>query len=349
VSSTLTDPYLPVAFWTGVGALALTLLLGAQIVWLRIGLRRQQRHEGRVIRKWRPLLNVALAGEPPAALPVLFVDEQILFLKLWIHLHESVSGAASDALNDIGYRLQCDAIARRLLERGKRAQKLLALRALGHLRDFQAWPELMRQAASADSVASVNALWALMQIDAAAAVESMMTAMIARDDWPLPQVVNILREAPDACAPALEAALPATDPEHLPRALQLAEALRIALPSSLLVRLLAHPSLEVTIAALRLAVSPDLLETVRALAVHEDWRVRVQTAKSLGRIGDYGDLERLRALLHDSQWWVRYRAAQALIASPFMDAAELGRIYRGLSDRYAADMLQQVMAEKGIG
>ena len=42
-SSTLSDPFIAAAVWTGLGALGLTLLLSLQIVGLRMALRRRPR------------------------------------------------------------------------------------------------------------------------------------------------------------------------------------------------------------------------------------------------------------------------------------------------------------------
>ena len=50
-------------------------------------------------------------------------------------------------------------------------------------------------------------------------------------------------------------------------------------------------------------------------------------------------------MLGDRHWWVRYQAARALIALPFTSLAELDIIRAGLSDRFAADMLGQAIAE----
>jgi HEAT repeat protein len=72
----------------------------------------------------------------------------------------------------------------------------------------------------------------------------------------------------------------------------------------------------------------------------------VQAAKALGRIGERADTARLVQLLADREWWVRYRAAQALVELPWLKRAELAALASGLEDRYAADMLAQVMAEQ---
>lgn len=346
--NTLSDPFLFVAFWTGIGALALTLLLTVQIIALRIGLRRQQRLEQSCIGQWRPLLNAVLAHEPPAALPPLRRREHVVFLKLWVHLQASVRGEAHALLNEFGRRLHCDDIARKLLRRGNRAERLLATLVLGHLCDRDAWQPLREAANAADGVASSNAFWALVQIDAPRAAREMTPAFILRRDWPVAQVVNILQDAREAFAGPLVQALSSVDEALLPRALKIAEALRIDVPPALLAGLLAHTSVAVIIAALRLAHAPESLPAIRAHLRHPDWQVRVNVAKALGRIGDRSDIASLRLLLADAQWWVRYRTAQALAGMPFLGRRELDAISDGMEDRFAADMLRQVIAEKEL-
>lgn len=346
MSSTLSDPYLIVAFWTGLGAMGATLLLAAQVVRLRIGLRREQARNAAAIAKWRPILTAALAGDAPAALPPLADAERLHFLKLWVHLHKSVRGEAGDALNAVAYRLGCDGMARALLRRGNRAERSLAMLILGHLRDAGAWKDLLGQAAATDSATAIHALWALVKIDPAAAADHMTPFFIQSDDWSLSQVVVILQEAKDICAPVLIRALDGLDPARLPRALQLAEALEIQLPTEMLGSLLQHAEAGVVIATLRLANNPAVLPHVRSRLSDPDWRVRVQVAKILGRSGDRTDVDRLRRLLNDPQWWVRYRAAKALVALPFLSRRQLDEFAAETADRFARDMLQHVLAEQ---
>ncbi|OWW21001.1 HEAT repeat domain-containing protein [Noviherbaspirillum denitrificans] len=349
VFSTLSDPYLQAAFWTGMGALALTLLLGTQIVYLRMSLRRQERLEQSVIAKWRPLLMAAVADVPPDQLPDLPRRERLHFLRLWLHLHQSVRGTASAGLNEVGYRLGCDAIARGMLRDGNRAERLLAVLVTGHLRDATAWDELMRLAALPDSATSMQALWALVQADADKALREMMPVLLRRDDWALSQVAGILQDAQETCARYLSDALMQLEPERLPRALNLAEALRAPVAPALLATLMHDDDAERVVAALRLANSPVLLDEVRTCLGHADWRVRVQASRALGRIGDRSDIARLQAMLGDTQWWVRYRAAQALIGLPSMQAGEAQALAASVTDRFAADMLRQVIAEREAG
>lgn len=344
--NTLSDPYLTAAFRIGVGALALSLLMAGQIVYLRAALRRHQRRQKASIEKWRPLLNAALAQAAPESLPPLGRKEHFAFLQFWVHLQGSVRGEARDALNDIAYRLQCDAIARRLLHRRDRGEQLLGIMTLGHLRSRDAWSVLLDHASRPDSTTSLYALWALVQTDAAAAAARMAVPVIRRADWPLSQIVNILKDARDAWAPALIDALAGLDDERLPRALRIAHALRIDIPAPLLSGLLLHDSVDVLAAALDSAATPAMLPAVRAHQMNADWQVRVHVAKALGRIGDRSDIDRLRVLLSDSQWWVRYRAAQSLVDLPFLGKAEFDELCLNISDPFAGDMLKQVLAER---
>ncbi|SFG46731.1 HEAT repeat-containing protein [Duganella sp. CF458] len=338
------DVYLQVAFWTGAGALVLTMLVGLEIIRLRLSMRRVQRREQELTLKWRPLLNAAIAGEPVGNLPALLRRDGLLFIKLWLHLQQAVRGEASEGLNGMARRLGCDKLARELLAGGNRAEKLLAILALGHMRDQQSWAALARTAHSADSASSVHALWALVQTDAARAAHEMAPHLLRRVDWPLSQLANILQNARAEWQPVLAEALARVTPAELPHALRLLAALRMDLPLVQLRSHLASNDQEVVLAALRMSHVPGAVDDVRRHLASEDWRVRLQAVRALGEMGDLSDVARFRGLLSDPQWWVRYRAAQALLALPFLTQEELAEL-RNAGDRYAADMIAQVTAE----
>jgi HEAT repeat protein len=100
-------------------------------------------------------------------------------------------------------------------------------------------------------------------------------------------------------------------------------------------------------AALRHARSPALLPDVVRLARHPAWPVRTQAATALGRLGGAEERGLLLDLLSDPQWWVRYRAAQALFAGRMGTRDELAALAGGLGDRFARDIVAQVLAEGG--
>lgn len=342
---THSDPFIRAAFWIGIAAFGATLLISLQIVFLRVGLRRRQRGSASTIAKWRPVITAVAAGVAPESVPVLKRGEHIAFFKLWLHFHVSLRGNAADALNALAASLDCTRIARRMLEAGDRSQQLLAILVLGRLRDREAYPLLRRFAGNRARMLSMHASWALVQIDPSRAAEGMAPDLITNGEWPVREVVTVLQQARTECEPVLLSMAGRAQPAHLPRLMQVIEGLRIALPAPLAGRLLAGSDPELLISVLRCVGDPAMRAGVLPLLGHADWRVRLQAARTLGRIGRREDLPALTGLLNDSQWWVRYRTAQAIAGLPFLAPQELATVADNTGDRYASDILRQVMAE----
>jgi hypothetical protein len=175
----------------------------------------------------------------------------------------------------------------------------------------------------------------------------------AREDWPVARVVAMLQECAEGrIGPSLAAALIEelrSGGAALPRLLRLlraapAEALRGAV-----LQVLALAQAPETLAgALDALWHPEDAAHARRLVAHPEWFVRLAAAKALGRIGTAEDEPRLTALLGDPSWWVRYRAAQSLAALPGMGKAALEALRQAPGmDRFAADILGQVIAEQG--
>lgn len=342
---THTDPFLRAALWIGLAATALIALLVLQIVMLRVRLLARQRRSAMVVARWRPVMNAVLAGERPRDLPGLRREEEVDFFKLWLHFQASLRGEARDALNWLATDLGCEQIALRLLARGDRGERLLAILALGHLGHAGAALRLQEAAMSSDRLLAVHASLALVQIDPALAAASMAPGLVSNTAWPVREVVTVLQGAREQCAPVMNALLARFDSAGLTRLLQVMEGLRVAVPGAHLRRLLAHESVEVQIAVLRMVSEPSAREAVLSMLQHEDWRVRMHAAKALGRVGRREDVAALTLLLSDREWWVRYRSAQVIAALPFLKLDEMRRMAEESTDRFASDMLRQVMAE----
>ncbi len=56
----------------------------------------------------------------------------------------------------------------------------------------------------------------------------------------------------------------------------------------------------------------------------------------------------LTLLLSDREWWVRYRSAQVIASLPFIKQGEMRALADNSTDRFAGDMLRQVMAESAL-
>lgn len=342
------DPFMRFAIWSGVISIGLTILITVQIVFLRLSRLHRERRERLFLQRWQPLLQRAIV-EPGVQLPVLAASEHVFLLKLWNHLHESLHSEAKLGLNRIASRLGCFAIAHQMLRGSGRARQLLAILTLGHLRDRAAWHDLMAETVFVDSAASLNALRAMAQIDAAAVIREMTPALLSRDDWPVGRLVAIFQESsPRFYTPLLQACADGPQKQQL-KALRLIEGLQVPLPLPTLAHLLGNAMQpEVIVAALRVTLYPQLLVVVRAHLTHPDWRVRVQAVKALGRIGRASDVSLLATLLDDPEWWVRYRTAQALADVPSFNRTMFDQLLSVTGDRFAHDMLNQVLAERGM-
>jgi HEAT repeat protein len=226
----------------------------------------------------------------------------------------------------------------------------LALQAQGYLRDQNAVAELAAATDDPNALVSIIAAEALAAIDAARAVDRLIPKIASRRDWPRTHVFKLLQRAGSALIgePLYRCirAAPDADAAYL---LQFAEIAEFDVRDALAVELLRTRSdPEVLAAALKVATGHTEVPRMDELLAHPAWYVRMQAATLLGRMGRGEDAGRLERLLGDEEWWVRFRAAKALVRLPGVGERDLEQIRTRLIDRYARDILGQVIAETRV-
>ena len=353
-SVTLSEYLLRSVIWFSIAALVLMLLLLLSIFRLRIGLIARKEHERLFIEAWQPRLAAAIAGDKND-LPPLAKDDVLLFLKLWNHLHESLRGHARVQLNIIALRLGILEQTYALLQGRSRGLTLLALTTLGNLRAHHGWAAILEYSRHPDPLLSLTAAHALFQIDAEAALRDLKQQLIERADWPAAYLMVLLKEADkEAIYTALtESAVhmaASANPVELTRLNRLLLILQAA-PYQIVIpairTILSQPRDDETLAqCLKFLREPADLTLVHANLTHPNWVVRLQVAQALGRFGSANDTASLTALMGDPVWWVRYRAAHALMALTQGDPQTLSDLRTHLTDHFALNMLDMVMAEK---
>lgn len=228
------DPFIRAAVWAGVVSLAITVMLAVAIVVMRWRQARATRHWQRFADRWRPVLLEATLVEPGQLdLPVLDRSDRLRFLRLWMYVHQTVRGAGRERLADLARSLGLDDTARRRLASLSRVGRLQAVLASGLLRDAAAWDRLLSLSRDRDPLLSVCAARALVRIDPARALPHLLPAVSRRFDWDPAMVVSLVAEARAPWEAALCEALPRVPSHERPRALRLAAALRIDIPSEL--------------------------------------------------------------------------------------------------------------------
>jgi hypothetical protein len=340
------EPVVRLAWATGILCVALSSALVVQVLRMRRRLERRKRRREEVFARWRPLLFEVVAGGSPW-LSSLAADEEDAFLLLWVQLQEGIRGAPLVRLAAVGEAMGAHELARRRIRGRDAVGRVLALRTFGYLRRPEDRTEVLRWLDDPRAYVSLAAARALVHIDPAGSPDEILPRLATRADWPTPLFASILEEADRGRLSvrfrALCGELPAPT---LVRLLPLASLAEEPVVNELLAGLLdpaGDP--EVLAAALRHVRRPALLPAVRRAAVHERWSVRVQAAAALGRVCEPLDRDLLLQMTRDPEWWVRYRAAQALSAPPFTAPGEIVALAADLRDRFARDMVHQVMAE----
>lgn len=348
------DPLLALVFQAGLAVIGCSLLMLAAVFVLRLRLVLRQRRERRYAAQWQPLLAECVY-RVPQTLPRIPAGLRYHFLGLWNYHHESLAGSARGNLEEFASALQLGEIARDMLRRRSLRLRLMAIITLGHLRDRICWSELRELVTDPSPPLSLSAARALLDIDARATLTWLVTVMATRGDWPLARVAAMLQEAgPDRVTlPLIAAARAAAAEGSSPRLVRLLRMMAVAHTGqvgAVAARIVSESTdPEVRAAGLRLLQDPQYLDLVRACAVDASWAVRVNAARALGRFGAPEDRGLLTGMLGDEHWWVRYHAARALLALPFVGLAELEKIRATLADRFAADVLGQVIAEARAG
>lgn len=348
------DPLLQFVVWLSLALLGLVLLLLLQIVLLRINLIARTLHERHFLEVWRPLLVATVAGEA-VAIPRLPKSDEINFLKLWNHLQESLRGESKERLNAVAIHCGMLERSRSMLQKKDLRLQLLALNTLGHLIDSLAWDEMLQLARRPDPLLSLAAARALFQINAVTALIDLKGELLEREDWPTAQLAILLQETCtdntfDMLANTASQFANSADPSDLARLKRLLQLLEIAPYQQVIaaIRIILSISTDDDVVAqcLKFLRKPNDLLFVRPHLTHPNWVVRLQAARALGRLGSKEDLPQLAALLSDPVWWVRYRTAQAILELMHGDSMMMSALRAQLSDRYARDMLEMVIAEK---
>lgn len=331
----------------GALALLLTLSLAVQVLALRRLATRRAALQAATLARWRPVLLGAASGDRVVA-PALPRRERQALMLLWNQMQDGLRGRAHDGLNQLAESLGLHALALRFAARRRGGLRLLGLRTLGHLGNVSDWGRLVVLLDEPRSVLSLAAARALLRINAQRAAPLVLDQFLGRGDWPVPRVGTLLREAgADAIGFALAERLLDSPPGQQVRLLPLARVTEAPGRGSVIEALLTVATEPAVLAAtLQQVQGPASLARVRALCRHADWQVRSQAALALGRQGAAADRKGLVAMLSDREWWVRYRAAQALLGLPGVDSVAAAALRVALTDRFARDMFEQALAER---
>ena len=334
-------------------AVALTGVLFMYALGLRIANVLHRREEQRLRRKWRPVFAAAAlrSYEPAGRQPTWPKPRsRAKVLREWCRFRTNIRGACCSELDRLAGSLGLLTVARKLLKKRSVSQQLLAVCALGQLGDAPSWGPISRLVDDRHVSLSVMAATALVMIHPAKAVSFLMPRIAQNRNWPRTQVGRMLKTAgPDAVSDELCHAIQKADDETATYLLQFFESAHVHRIDSVAAELLISRSDPGVLAAALKTIRGHLpAPIIERCARHKTWFVRMQAANVLGRFGRREDYALLEPLLSDREWWVRYRAAQAITRLPFLGPNALRKLRDRQADRYAREIMVQALAEAGL-
>jgi HEAT repeat protein len=344
-----TDPKIVFAFWLGVAVAVMTLLMLAVIIVMRQIVLHRERVHARALAFWKTVLAPA-AGSEVAAIPPLPDRDLSGFLEAWNEVHEPLRGETTPHLARVAGEVGLEQRLYRRLTHRSFHTRLVAIIALGHVRNIESFRHVEGFIDDKNPIVSLCAARALMQIDPPRAVSKFVPQIVRRSDWSQGSIASILSEvgADNVTRELSEATLQA-NAEIAPRLIRFLASVNPDAAAPIIRNTLLSSADERLISTcLQVMSKREDLDCVRPLLAHPRWHVRMQAAVTLGRLGVPGDEQRLIAILSDEQWWVRYRAAQALTHLSFITREDMLRIERAQTDKYAKDIIEHVLAEQAM-
>ncbi len=326
------------------GILILALLAYTVIVRLR-----RQSAERRAVRfreRWQDPLYSRMSGEAVALPPLARAERQSLLLLL-AELAALVRGDAADVLGSVARECGLSRYVLRLLASRRPWKRALGIRGAAFLAQKDAVEPLVALAAGERSSVALSAVSALVRLDAERGFIALL-GLVWRLDWSTERIGALIRSAQGPATHLVAMMLESAPPARVAQVVRLIELLgeHATLPA-LRERLAQAGDPEVVAAILHamrvLGDGADREQAVTHLR-HPESLVRMQAAYALGGLGFPGDAGLLKPLLRDPNWWVRYRAAQSLLA--LVGEGQVEADAGAEADPYAREVLRRVLAER---
>lgn len=348
----LSDVRVIIAFWIGAISVLLAFLLLIEVIWLRASLLIRTYSREKFEEKAKTWLILRISGEI-GEMPKIRHRNLRDFMYLWIRYQELLRGDSTERLNQALLDSGVLPSIRTLLRRGNFEDRLLALTLLGHARDLQSLKPIEKYLEASSPLLSMAAAKALARIAPEQAKDKIVKMLIQRRDWIPVRVLLILKfsdaQMKQGLLEAIETEIDQSPP-YLIRLLRYLENLPHNQPLTITPKLLSrneetHYDDNLVSAGLRLICHPSELEMARPFFDVDQWTIQVQIASLISRLGSAKDAHHLVKLLESPHWWVRYRAAKALINLPYFNRRSIKRLAKTRKDLFARNMLQQILAE----
>ncbi|MDH5446865.1 MAG: HEAT repeat domain-containing protein [Gammaproteobacteria bacterium] len=343
---TLTSGTGQFALYAGSAAIILLVLLMFQVSMTRLHLIVVRKRRIKIQAVWRDIIGRLLVGEKPEC-PKIKRRDMFHVLEEFDYVFGIVRGNDVELLRQGFRELKLPVPLNKILKSYNLKKQLFALITLGNIRDASAWDQILKSLSQSQSAVSLTAARSLVLIDPQRAVNEIVPIILKRKDWPWANIAHVLKLAGPklVCGKLSELILNSNESKQA-FLLRLYDVLKCEEEYPITCKVLQQASEDkVASVCLNISQDPNIVYLARDFARHERWHVRMNAAVALGRFGNEEDITILIELMKDSQWWVRYRAAQSLLGMPDMNHGRVQQIRDVLNDGFADDILVQAMNE----
>jgi len=346
---------LRVAFDVSLVLAAMSALVLAVIIGVRLAAQKENRRMTHFRRETEPLVTAYLAGRAEEAAVIAALQRDPMHgLTSLMEISDRLAPGDRAPLAPLFAALPLGEKERSALISRQWQRRLQAAERLGYLGDGRTIPALV--GALRDPIMNVRfaAAHSLAALGANANIRDIVLAFDLPGEMNQRRVAEALRDFGPAGGPELLKILTsergACSDNAIGVVVRVLGMLRIAEAVEPLLPLLQNPELRVRLNAVRslgLIGNHGTADEVAKLANDPAWEVRNVVAQSLGRMRSVRHIDILTAALRDTSWWVRFSAAQALWNLGDQGRRALTEAMTGSPDRYARDMSRQILEEHG--
>ncbi len=329
----------------GLSAL-MTVALLAALILVRSRNAIYRRRQIMLTTRWREIfVRAAAETSLPDSFPEIRKQDWFTVLAVYIEFQ------GVHVSDEIAIRLGIADYALSLLDRGDDADKILALKVLGHLRDARALESAVVLTREDGPELSRTAAHCALRIDPSF-IALTLRLLLVRDDWVRSRVETMLREVDaDALGTAMHDAIAGAPEEEAPRLIDYVRFCPAASAHSICYGVLNTSHQPEALAAALRSLAPLAHDAHHAMAVrftnHEDSIVALSALRVLRKCVRDEDRDLLVKMTAHHDYWVRLRAAEAAVQL-FATAERAQEFSASLTDRYARDAIEQVLSEKAM-
>jgi HEAT repeat protein len=337
------------AWWLGIVSFAGSALLFLFVMALRFYSNFKRLNSNNFAQIWESIILDSL-DESPQNIPNIAKREEITFLILWNHLQEVLREESKENLFVLADRINLLTIGRKYVKKSNIKNKLLAINTLGLLQDKESWEIIEALSNDKATSFSLTAARALIRIDCKKATQPILSLIMEREDWSIESCADlIIQIESENIADDLIDKIYHTPKHLLPRMIRFLNLLQPNKTNMVLKNLMnKYDDTEIIYACISVFKDVDNLGYIRKLLTHESWEIRMKASVCLGEYGSEREIARLTKGTMDTEWWVRYRSAQALVKIPNMTARKLKNIAKRDSDGFSHDVILRAVKEKEV-